>query len=71
MSGKIEVYPVKIEAVMDREVLFRLKTFDEYTATLTMEVTLAPSELDPLFAAIRRGMELLELLDMETREPIT
>lgn len=63
----IEVYPVKIEAVRDREPLFRLKTFDEYTAILAMETTIAPSELDELFTAIRRGMELLELLDMNAK----
>ena len=57
----IEVYPVKIEAVMDGESLFRLETFDESSATLHFDGMVSQDMLDDLFASIRKGVEMLEL----------
>lgn len=67
--AKIEVYPVKIEAVMDHDPLFCIESFDEYSATLRMDVLLTPNNLDDLFAAIRKGFDLLELLDPGKDKP--
>lgn len=64
-SFKIEVYPIEVEAVDETgSGVFRLKTFDEYSATLTVDTLVNQSNLDELFAAIRSGVEKLELKDL-------
>ena len=61
-SFKIEVYPIEVEAVDEMGgSVFRLKTFDEYSATLTVDTLVNQCNLDELFAAIRSGVEKLEL----------
>lgn len=62
----IKVYPVKVEAVYidetnDSQVLFTLETFDEDCAEFKMDKLVYPEMLDELFAAIRKGVDLLEL----------
>lgn len=64
-SFKIEVYPIEVEAVDETgSGVFRLKTFDEYSATLTVDTLVNQSNLDELFSAIRSGVEKLELKDL-------
>lgn len=64
-SFKIEVYPIEVEAVDETgSGVFRLKTFDEYSATLTVDTLVNQCNLDELFAAIRSGFEKLELKDL-------
>ena len=64
-SFKIEVYPIEVEAVDEMGGgVFRLKTFDEYSATLTVDTLVNQCNLDELFAAIRSGVEKLELNDL-------
>ena len=64
-SFKIEVYPIEVEAVDETgSGVFRLKTFDEYSATLTVDTLVNQCNLDELFAAIRSGVEKLELKDL-------
>lgn len=57
----IDVYPTHIEATEGGDVLFTLKTFDAACAELTVNALVAPQSLDELFAAIRQGVELLQL----------
>lgn len=61
----IKVYPIKIEAVDtndESQVLFTLESFDDECASLTIDQRLVfPDKLDELFAAIRKGVELLDL----------
>lgn len=64
-SFKIEVYPIEVEAVDEMGgSVFHLKTFDEYSATLTVDTLVNQCNLDELFAAIRSGVEKLELNDL-------
>lgn len=64
-SFKIEVYPIEVEAVDETgSGVFRIKTFDEYSATLTVDTLVNQYNLDELFAAIRSGVEKLELKDL-------
>jgi hypothetical protein len=58
----INIYPTQIEAV-DRNgsLLFKLSTFDEYTAELEMKTAISQDGLHELFDAIQRAVDMLEL----------
>lgn len=59
----IDVYPVRIEAVDELgEVVFKIETFDEYTATIEMKTLTSPGKsLTELLNAIKRGIDMLNL----------
>ena len=58
----ISVYATQIEAVDETGVIiFKLNTFDEYTAELTINAVISPDILQDLFDSIKKGVDLLEL----------
>ena len=58
----IRVYPVAIEAVDDsNELVFRMETFDEASASLEVKAFISPGNVDDVCVAIRHAVTLLEL----------
>ena len=58
----IKVYPIQIEAIDDvSDLVFKLTTFDEYTAELTIKTLVNADMLPELFEALNKAMLLLEL----------
>ena len=56
------VYPVEIEAVDEEgNPIFKLKTFDEYSATLTVNSLISPTDVDEFCQALQKSVTLLEL----------
>ena len=67
----IEVYPVKVEAVQDGELLFKLESFDEYSATLSVDNTLvSPGSIEEFCTALRKGVALLALQSEKTEDSL-
>lgn len=68
----IKVYPVKIEATDEiGELAFTLESFDEYTAKLDIKILIGDDNIEELFDAIRKGVQLLELEKPENSESST
>ena len=61
--SEIPVYATEVEATTkEGDLLFKLKTFDEYTAILTMDsVVVSHANLQDIIQALRRAVEKLEL----------
>ena len=61
--SEIPVYAIEVEATTkDGDLLFRLKTFDEHTALLTMDnVVVSHANLQDIISALQRAVEKLEL----------
>lgn len=60
----LEIYATRVECIdsMTEDIVFKLVTFDEYTATLSMDTLVAPGEpLEELFNAIREAISKLDL----------
>lgn len=56
------VYPIEIEAVdEDWNPVFKLRTFDENCATLTVGAMISPSNIDEFCQALQKALALLEL----------
>ena len=59
----IKLYTIEVIGVDsdDDRTLFKLRTFDEGAATLTMDALFTPSDIGPLCACIQQAMDRLEL----------
>ena len=58
----IEIYPIEIEAVNEvGDPFFKLKSFDEYSATLTVDSLISPNNIEEFCDALRKALALLQL----------
>ncbi len=58
----IRLYPIEIEAVNeDENAVFKLRTFDERCATLTVDSVITPANIDEFCEALKQALTLLEL----------
>jgi len=58
----MRIYPVKIECIDDvMDVVFKLETFDECSATLTVDTLICNGSVDELCGRIKDAVNMLEL----------
>ena len=58
----IKLYPIEIEAVDETgDVVFKLQTFDEKSATLEVKRIISPGDVDDFCNELKRALTLLEL----------
>lgn len=59
----MKVYPTQVECIDDSgEVVFRVETFDEHTASIKLaDTVVSEKSVDELFASLRTAFTMLDL----------